>query len=58
VIRLAPGVYFIREGLGTRGEGSGKARKVVVTRWVGEAKVGFAPVGTVQVEVETKKADR
>jgi hypothetical protein len=29
---LAPGVYFIREGLGTRGEGLGKMRKVVVTR--------------------------
>ena len=29
---LAPGVYFIREGLGTRGEGLGKTRKVVVTR--------------------------
>jgi hypothetical protein len=29
---LAPGVYFIREGLGIRDEGSGKTRKVVVTR--------------------------
>jgi DNA-binding beta-propeller fold protein YncE len=29
---LAPGVYFIRQGLGTRGEGLGKTRKVVVTR--------------------------
>ena len=29
---LAPGVYFIREGSGTRGEGPGKTRKVVVTR--------------------------
>ena len=29
---LAPGVYFIREVLGTRGEGLGKTRKVVVTR--------------------------
>jgi hypothetical protein len=29
---LAPGVYFIREGLGSRGEGLGKTRKVVVTR--------------------------
>ncbi len=29
---MAPGVYFIREGLGTRGEGLGKTRKVVVTR--------------------------
>jgi hypothetical protein len=29
---LAPGVYFVREGLGTRGEGLGKTRKVVVTR--------------------------
>jgi YVTN family beta-propeller protein len=29
---LAPGVYFIREGLGTRGEGLGKTQKVVVTR--------------------------
>jgi len=29
---LAPGVYFIREGLGIRGEGPGKMRKVVVTR--------------------------
>jgi hypothetical protein len=29
---LAPGVYFIREGLGIRGEGLGKTRKVVVTR--------------------------
>jgi len=32
VRRLAPGVYFIREGLGVRGEGLGKAQKVVVTR--------------------------
>jgi len=29
---LAPGVYFIREGLGTRREGLGKTRKVVVAR--------------------------
>ena len=29
---LAPGVYFIREGLGIRGEGLGKTQKVVVTR--------------------------
>jgi hypothetical protein len=29
---LVPGVYFIREGLGTGGEGLGKTRKVVVTR--------------------------
>ena len=29
---LAPGVYFVREGLGIRGEGLGKTRKVVVTR--------------------------
>jgi hypothetical protein len=29
---LAPGVYFIREGLGTGGEGSGKTWKVVVAR--------------------------
>jgi hypothetical protein len=29
---LAPGVYFIREVLGIRGEGLGKTRKVVVTR--------------------------
>ncbi|HTW90766.1 MAG TPA: hypothetical protein VMH22_03575 [bacterium] len=28
---LAPGVYFVREGLGTRGEGLGKTRKVVLT---------------------------
>jgi len=28
---LAPGVYLIREGLGTRGEGLGKTRKVVLT---------------------------
>jgi hypothetical protein len=27
---LAPGVYFIREGLGTRGQGSGRIRKVIV----------------------------
>ena len=32
VRRLAPGVYFIQEGLGIRGEGPGKTRKVVVTR--------------------------
>jgi hypothetical protein len=32
VSKLAPGVYFIREGRGIRGEGSGKTRKVVVTR--------------------------
>jgi len=29
---LAPGVYFLREGLGTRGEGLGKTRKIVMTR--------------------------
>jgi hypothetical protein len=29
---LAPGVYFIREGLGIRGEGPGKTQKVVVAR--------------------------
>ena len=29
---LAPGVYFIREGLGSWGEGLGKTQKVVVTR--------------------------
>ncbi|HTW90763.1 MAG TPA: hypothetical protein VMH22_03560 [bacterium] len=29
---LAPGVYFVRGGLGTGGEGLGKTRKVVVTR--------------------------
>ncbi|MBN2465312.1 hypothetical protein JXD38_06785, partial [candidate division WOR-3 bacterium] len=29
---LAPGVYFISEELGVRGEGLGKMRKVVVTR--------------------------
>jgi hypothetical protein len=29
---LAPGVYFVREGLGTGGKGLGKTRKVVVTR--------------------------
>ena len=28
---LAPGVYFIREGLGIRGEGPGKTQKVVLT---------------------------
>jgi hypothetical protein len=28
---LAPGVYFVREGLGTRSEGLGKTRKIVVT---------------------------
>jgi hypothetical protein len=32
VSRAKPGVYFIREGPGTRGEGPGKTRKVVVTR--------------------------
>jgi len=32
VSRPAPGVYFIREGLGFRGEGPGKTQKVVVTR--------------------------
>ncbi len=32
VSRLSPGVYFIREGLGTRGEGLGRTQKVVVTR--------------------------
>jgi hypothetical protein len=32
VSHLSPGVYFIREGLGIRGEGIGKTRKVVVTR--------------------------
>ena len=32
VSRLSPGVYFIKEGLGTRGEGPGKTQKVVVTR--------------------------
>ena len=32
VSRATPGVYFIREGLGIRGEGPGKTRKVVVTR--------------------------
>lgn len=29
---LAPGVYFIGEGLGTRGQGLGRIRKVIVTR--------------------------
>jgi hypothetical protein len=29
---LAPEVYFVREGLGTRGEGIAKTQKVVVTR--------------------------
>ena len=29
---LAPGVYFIREGLGTGGEGLGRTQKIVVTR--------------------------
>ncbi|MBN2466268.1 C1 family peptidase [candidate division WOR-3 bacterium] len=29
---LAPGVYFVREGPGARGEGLGKTRKIVVTR--------------------------
>ena len=29
---LAPGVYFIREGLGNRGERPAKTQKVVVTR--------------------------
>jgi DNA-binding beta-propeller fold protein YncE len=28
---LAPGVYFIREGQGTRGEGPGETRKIVLT---------------------------
>jgi hypothetical protein len=28
---LAPGVYFITQGLGIRGEGSGKTRKIVLT---------------------------
>ena len=28
---LAPGVYFIRQGLGTRGEGLGETRKIVLT---------------------------
>jgi hypothetical protein len=28
---LAPGVYFIRQGLGIRGEGMGKTRKIVLT---------------------------
>ncbi len=28
---LAPGVYFIRQGLGTRGEGPGETRKIVLT---------------------------
>jgi hypothetical protein len=28
---LSPGVYFIREGLGIRGEGLGKTRKIVLT---------------------------
>ena len=32
ISHLAPGVYFVREGLGTRGQGPGKTRKVVVTR--------------------------
>ena len=32
VNRLGPGVYFIREGLGTGGEGLGKTQKVVVAR--------------------------
>jgi hypothetical protein len=32
ISHLAPGVYFIREGLGTGGEGLGKTQKVVVTR--------------------------
>jgi YVTN family beta-propeller protein len=28
---LAPGVYFIRQGLGTRGEGPGETRKIILT---------------------------
>ncbi len=32
VSRISPGVYFIREGPGIRGEGPGKTQKVVVTR--------------------------
>jgi YVTN family beta-propeller protein len=32
VSHISPGVYFIREGLGTRGEGLGKTQKVVLTR--------------------------
>jgi hypothetical protein len=32
VSKLAPGVYFIREGRGIRGEGLGKIQKVVVAR--------------------------
>jgi hypothetical protein len=32
ISRLSPGVYFIREGLGTGGEGPGKTQKVVVAR--------------------------
>jgi hypothetical protein len=31
VSRLVPGVYFVREGPGTRGQGLGKTRKVVLT---------------------------
>ena len=27
---LAPGVYFVGEGLGARGQGSGRIRKVIV----------------------------
>jgi hypothetical protein len=29
---LAPGVYFVAEGLGIRGQGPGRIRKVIVTR--------------------------
>jgi hypothetical protein len=29
---LVPGVYFVEEGLGTRGQGLGRIRKVVLTR--------------------------
>jgi len=29
---LAPGVYFAEEGLGTRGQGLGRIRKVIITR--------------------------
>ena len=28
---LVPGVYFVKEGLGTRGQGLGRTRKVVPT---------------------------
>jgi DNA-binding beta-propeller fold protein YncE len=31
ISRLAPGVYFIRQGLGIRGEGPGETRKIVLT---------------------------